>query len=264
MKGIEFVNWLFRDDENIYFDSGCTVYATDDVKKIIITLDVDSGSLIYASKHGFDTIITHHAVGKHYYQASKEIFRRADLLYKKGVLSPEQYDPKTDAQGICESMWSANKISVCSLAKQLNINLVSCHSIADELIAKRITAICQNNTSKNTVISELFTLLNAEYFSSTYGIEPHIYGECEETFNMAYCDISYSVPPSDYILEKVIDNGYDLLIVTAISHNALLYAKKKKVTVICINHLQADICAMMQLSEMISASFPSLTLSLVW
>ena len=264
MKTENFIELISNLDKNNYYDSGCTVRGNDDIKKAIVTLDIDSGSILYASENYFDTIIVHHAVGKHYYQASKEVLRRAIFLFNNGILTPEQYSPETDSQIICEAMWSSNKISVCSLAERMGVNIISCHSIADEMVAQKIQQLFSETDSIEVFISKLSMLLKTDSVYELYGINPHIYGKCTGNFRKGYCDISYAVPPSDFLIQSVIDNGYDLLILTAVSQKMIQYAKNRGATIICVNHLQTDICAMTLFSNVISQIAPSLELMTMW
>ena len=264
MKYSDFANWLESNDISQFYDSGVTINTRQDIKRILLTVDVDTSLLLYATLNNYDTIIVHHAVGKQYYQASKELYRRARFLFNKGIFSCYNYDISKDCQRSCEAIWSANKITVCSLAERLQIRLISYHSAADEIISKKIIFFSKNTSNRDVLLSNIADFLNASFFLQKYGIAQHIYGPREGFFKLAYCDIAYALPPSDNIIKQVIDYGYDFLIVTAISQNSIEYAEKKGVTIVCINHLQIDICAMTILSDMISSAFPTVTIERLW
>lgn len=260
----DFANWLENNGINQFFDSGVTVDTKQNIKRILLTLDVNTSLLMYASMNNYDTIIVHHAVGKHYYQAHKELYRRARFLFDKGIISPNDYNTSKECQHSCETIWSANKITVCSLAEQLQVRLISYHSAADIIVSNKIVLFSKNTSNRDVLLSNIADFLNAPYFLHKYGIALHIYGPKEGFFKLAYCDIAYALPPSDKIIKQTIDYGYDFLIVTAISQNSIEYAEEKGVTIICINHLQIDICAMTILSDMISSSFPTINIQRLW
>lgn len=252
----EFIRKLSENKEE-YYDSGFSHFIIGSkVANAILCLDVDNALLLYAKQNGFDTIIVHHSIGKQYYKAAHEIERRYSFLMSNKIIEENEINIFEETTILTENMWNANKISICGLAERLGINIISCHSLADELVAKLIRSRIESIERREGMLEELDSILDTKIVYNEYCIKPHAYGKLSGRYNKAYIDVSYAVPPSPYVISKVVEAGYDFLVLTAISKDCLKQLTDRNITIYVVNHLQLDLLAMKLLQKRIQSVFP--------
>lgn len=118
-------------DTRIHFDSG------KPVKKALAGIDVTVGGLVLAKEMGFDTVISHHPIGKSLTGLDDVMDMLVDLLEKNGIpIHIAEKITKKRISEVARGVSASNHYVVPDAAKLLGVNLINIHSPADNCVQK--------------------------------------------------------------------------------------------------------------------------------
>lgn len=255
---LDFFYSKFYDNNFKWFDSGCTVQSDLHVSNVLLTLDIDCSIIDYAVKNGFDTIIVHHSIGKHYYEANNELNRKIRYMEESGFSSANYLkDLEQNSLAIKQSFWNVNKITVTQYAKRCNINVISAHSIIDDLVYKKLFSILvESNYSFSSFWNCIVQQFEILRFKRDFGLTVETRGPCRGLIKKPFIDVSFAFPASEALISCLCEQECDLIISTYFSNKAI-ETYHKTTSFILFNHLHLDLIGLETFSDIIQKTFPS-------
>jgi hypothetical protein len=246
------------------FDSGTYSFSNDlSLKKVLLTLDLDTGIVNYANEIGCNVIIIHHSVGQYYYQSYKSISRRIENLKKYNFQIKDAHNLLNKCKQKTQfSMRNTNSISALSLAKKYKITCISFHSICDQLVHQVIDKELSRTKEVNHLKSQLTGLFPSDFlFPKTEAVL--VFAHDGAIFEKPYLDISFVSPPSSELLLLLLELDNDLIITTNVSKDVINTYISKNKSVILLNHIAFDLLGLIILKSNLLKKFPNLDVILL-
>jgi len=239
-------------------DSGIHVPGKN-IKKIILTMDVNVGVLHMAKQMGFDAVVGHHPCGVLPKQG--EVYRRhIDLLEKHGIPrqkavgalgeSIESTVRRTENQRFRMMYFESPNQTVLEVdaAKILDLPFMNVHNPLDEtgrrILQAKIDEVASHNPSLNVqdVLALIEELPEARYAKDQYGISPRIFlGEPDSMASRVVFVHGAMTAPSAEIINFCWENGLKTIVVLHATFETLeTLRKQSRGNLICTGHFLGD------------------------
>jgi len=132
-----------------------------EIKKILVTIDADNGTVLLAKELGVDLIINHHPIGKCLALLGDIMPLHVDVYKKYGV-------PVNIAEGVMRSWIEevkrsthvSNTYVTLDAAKLLDVGLINIHTPADNLVHDYLDKEFSKNEKKLEYVKDVLSLLN--------------------------------------------------------------------------------------------------------
>lgn len=239
-------------------DSGIHVPGKN-IKKIILTMDVNVGVLHMAKQMGFDAVVGHHPCGVLPKQG--EVYRRhIDLLEKHGIPrekamgalgeSIESTVRRTENQRFRMMFFESPNQTVLEVdaAKILDLPFMNVHNPLDEtgrrILQAKIDEVASDNP--HLKVQDVLTLIEelpeARYAKDQYGISPGIFlGEPDSMASRVVFVHGAKTAPSAEIMNFYWENGLKTIVVLHATFETLeTLRKENRGNLICTGHFLGD------------------------
>lgn len=239
-------------------DSGIHVPGKN-IKKIILTMDVNVGVLHMAKQMGFDAVVGHHPCGVLPKQG--EVYRRhIDLLEKHGIPrekamgalgeSIESTVRRTENQRFRMMFFESPNQTVLEVdaAKILDLPFMNVHNPLDEtgrsILQAKIDEVASDNP--HLKVQDALTLIEelpeARYAKDQYGISPGIFlGEPDSMASRVVFVHGAKTAPSAEIMNFYWENGLKTIVVLHATFETLeTLRKENRGNLICTGHFLGD------------------------
>ncbi len=232
--------------DNPYSDSRIHNISEDkEIKKVLAGIDMDTGELLMAKQlEGIDLVISHHPIGKALSTLADVMEMQVDILSHYGV-------PVNIAEGltyvrsseVARGVNAANHNKTVDAARILGINLINCHTATDNLVAKFLKDIIEEQAPDR--LEDLLGILKSipEYQqSSLIGVGPKIFAGRSENRcgKIALTEITGGTSGSPKLFEKMADAGIGTLIGMHISEEHRKEAEAANLNVVIAGHISSD------------------------
>lgn len=151
--GLDLVNW-----NKIPFDSAIHLKGNN-IRKVLITVDVSTAELIFAKKIDCDAVVAHHPIGVSYIKFHRVFNRHVDYMIQNGI-------PKDAAMRVVKELKRRVEIrshaniykQIVDAAKILEMPLVNIHQPCDEYM-RRVILEKIRNCKNGHKVSDLLKLI---------------------------------------------------------------------------------------------------------
>jgi len=239
-------------------DSGIHVPGKN-IKRIILTMDVNVGVLHMAKQMGFDAVVGHHPCGV--LPKRGEVYRRhIDLLEKHGIPrekamgalgeSIESTVRRTENQRFRMMFFESPNQTVLEVdaAKILDLPFMNVHNPLDEtgrrILQAKIDEVASHNPSLKVqdVLTLIEELPEARYAKAQYGISPGIFlGEPDSMASRVVFVHGAMTAPSAEIINFYWENGLKTIVVLHATFETLETLRKEdRGNLICTGHFVGD------------------------
>ena len=232
--------------KNPYSDTRILHVAQDkEIKRIMVGIDIEPAEVLLAKQLGrVDLIISHHPLGKALANLHEVMELQCDVLNQYGV--PINVAEGLMKERISEVARGTNKVNhqrTVDAAKLLGFNLMSAHTVCDNLAAKFLkNKIEQANPER---IEDLISLLKEipEYRQAMeIGAGPKIFVGAEENRcgKIALTEITGGTEGSPKLYEKMVQAGIGTVVGMHISEEHKKEAEAVNLNVVIAGHISSD------------------------
>lgn len=160
MNAKEIMNLALRlaNMNNIPADSAIHV-DSDNIKKVLLTIDADPAIIMLAKEQGYDAVIAHHPIGKSLLNFHKVFDRHIQYMLSYGV---EEDLAREAVNALKQKVMLRTHTSIythtVAVAKTLNIPLLNIHLPCDELMRLRIIDALNEIKKVSDIITSIKTI----------------------------------------------------------------------------------------------------------
>ena len=229
-------------DTRVLVDNG-----KQQIKKIMSGIDIGGSELLLADKLGdVDLVIGHHPLGVALADLHDVMHLQAQVLADYGVpINIAESVIKPRIAEVSRGISPANHSRVGDIARLLKIDLMSTHTIADNLGAKFVVDLIKKNAKKLETVGDLLTLLKTipEYKEAVKikagprlfaGHEDHSCGK------IAVTEFTGGTSGSKDIYEKMAQAGIGTIVGMHMSEEHRKEAEKYHLNVVIAGHMASD------------------------
>lgn len=232
--------------KNPYSDTRILNVAKDkEIKKILVGIDITPSELLLAKEiGGIDLVISHHPIGEALAGLSEVMDLQIDILAHYGI-------PINIAQGLLKERISEvsrgtspqNHQRTIDAAKLLNMNLMCCHTVCDNLAAAFLKQIIERKQPER--LRELLEILKEipEYkIAIKQKAGPKIFVGDKENYcgKIVLSEITGGTEGSPKIYEKMSQVGIGTVVGMHMSEVHVKEAKKNLINVVIAGHMASD------------------------
>ena len=216
-----------------------------EIKKILTGIDIDGSELLLAEKIGADLVIAHHPEGSALAGLHNVMGLQSEILADYGIpiniaealMKPRMLEVERNI-----SPYNHNKI--VDFAKILKIDFMCTHTIADNLGAKFLYNIFENNKNIETLGDIVSELLKIDEFkiAKKQGMGPIIFVGSEDNScgKIAITEFTGGTSGSKEIYEKMANSGIGTIIGMHINEEYKKEAEKYHINVVIAGHIASD------------------------
>lgn len=230
---------------NPYADSRVLVPTNRKIKKVLVGIDIGVSELWLADKLGdIDLVISHHPLGRALAGLDGVMAMQADILSLYGIpINIAESLLKVRIDEVARSVSSANHNRVVDAAKLLNIGLICCHTLCDNLVARFL----QEKIAKEKLeyVSDLVDFLKKipEYREAMkFGAGPKIFAGRPDSRlgKIGLLEITGGTEGSEKIYDYLARAGVGTTIGMHISEKNKKEAEKAHLNVVIAGHISSD------------------------
>lgn len=218
-----------------------------EVNKILVGVDIEAAEILLADKlrerQGLDLVISHHPEGIAY-AALAEVMGVQSFILEKLGLRKEIADDflKERMQEVARKISPANHARPVDTARLLDIPLMSCHTPADNFVAKYLQTIIDKNKPKkvNDILSILYRI--PEYKEALFNkAGPKlILGKPENKAGKVFVDMTGGTEGPKELFARLSQAGVATLVCMHLSEEHFSRAKPEHINVIIAGHIASD------------------------
>lgn len=229
-------------DSRILFDNG------NEIKKILVGIDVEAPELILAKQLGYDTVITHHPDGAALADLSEVMHMQAEILAQVGVpINIAQAITKERISEVARGVSPINHYRSVDAARLLDINFMCIHTPCDNLAASFLQDYIKDKEIET--VGDLIKLLKEipEYQEAIKRkAGPKVFVGSEDNFvgKIALTEITGGTSNSKDIYEKMAQVGVGTIVGMHMGEENKKEAQKYHVNVVIAGHMSSDSLAM--------------------
>lgn len=215
-----------------------------EIKKILVGVDITSGEISIARKLGIDLVISHHPLGKGLQGLDDVMRMQADVLNMYGV-------PINVAEGLLQKRISevargvhaANSYVAVDAAKLIDMNLISLHTVCDNMVASFIKKSVEKK--RPYLVNDVVDILNEipEYQEAAKrGTAVTVYAGSQNnrTGNIAITEMTGGTEGNPEIYDKMANAGIGTVVAMHQSEKSRKMAQKSHVNVVVAPHIASD------------------------
>ncbi|RMF30273.1 MAG: hypothetical protein D6752_04365 [Candidatus Nitrosothermus koennekii] len=155
----------------------------DNIKKVLLTIDVDPSIIMLAKEQGYDAIIAHHPIGKSMLDFHKVFDRHIEYMLAYDI---DEELAKEAVNALKQKVMLRTHTSIythtVAVAEMLNMPLLNIHLPCDELMRQRIV-----NTLKASKIEKVSDIIDSvkqiPEFRDAYTDPLVVYGDADNKVN---------------------------------------------------------------------------------
>lgn len=230
---------------NPYPDSRILVPTNKKIKKILVGIDISVSELWLADKlRDIDLIISHHPLGRALAGLDGVMTMQADILALYGIpINIAESLLKVRIDEVARSISSANHNRVVDAAKLLNMGLMCCHTLCDNLVARFLRE--KISKEKLEYVSDLIDFLEKipEYREAMkLGAGPKIFaGRSDNRLGkIGLLEITGGTEGSEKTYDYLARAGIGTTIGMHISEKNKEEAEKAHLNVVIAGHISSD------------------------
>ncbi len=237
----------FFDKDSLFNPYGDTriLYGTgeEEIKKIIVGIDVDSAEVMLAKDLGYDLVISHHPRGYALLNLPDVMKLQEDALVNYGV--PINIGQKLMAKRISEvdrALTPQNAYRAVDTAKILNIPFMCVHTPADNAVHYFLTQLFEKEKPKylKDVIDILLTI--PEYREAKkMGFGPKIFsGDLRSKAGKIMIDMTGGTEGAKELMKKLSEAGVGTIIGMHFSEEHRKEAEENLINLVVAGHMSSD------------------------
>lgn len=231
---------------NPYSDSQILNIAEDkEIKRILVGIDIEPAEVLLAKELGnVDLIISHHPVGKALANLSEVMDLQCDVLNYYGVpINIAEGLMKERIDEVARGLSYQNHQQAVDMAKILGVNLICCHTVCDNLIAKFLKEKIEKANPER--LEDIITLLKEipEYKEAIkLGVGPKIIVGSDESRcgKIGLIEITGGTEFSPKLYEKIANAGISTVIGVHMREENRKEAEAANVNVVIAGHISSD------------------------
>lgn len=231
---------------NPYLDSGIWNISEDkEIKRILAGIDIEPAEVLIAKELGnIDLIIAHHPLGKGLANLADVMELQCDVLSYYGVpINIAEALTKPRIGEVARGVNRLNHQRTIDAARILGTNLMSVHTPGDNLAAKFLKNLVENDNSER--IGDLMDLLKKvpEYQEAIkIGAGPKIFVGSEENHcgKIALTEITGGTEGAGKLYEKMAQAGIGTVIGMHISEENKKEAENSNINIVIAGHISTD------------------------
>ena len=141
-------------------DSGVYV-ESQNVKRILVGVDIDTGDLMLAKDQGFDLVLAHHPAGDNSRVNGMQVMQRQiEVMTRVGIpINKAQKALAERQRGLLNAAHGNNWSKVTGAARVLNIPFMNVHLPCDILAENHVQSVLDANIKPTSTVSDLCDLL---------------------------------------------------------------------------------------------------------
>jgi len=219
-----------------------------DIKRILIGIDINIGDLLLAKELSrgdkeIDLVMSHHPEGVAWAGLSDVMHLQTDLLKNVGIEEKIAENlMKSRINDVARRGHSSNHDRVVDAAKLLKIPFMSCHTPADNHVAKYLQEIMDKNKPKT--LSRIIDLLlkEPEYREAAHKkVGPKIFhGKEKDPAGRAFVDMTGGTSGSKEVFSRFSQLGIKTLIGMHVSDAHFGKIKAEYLNIIIAGHIASD------------------------
>ncbi len=230
---------------NPYSDTRALNIAKDkEIKSVLVGIDIDVSELLIAKELNIDLVISHHPLGTALAGLHEVMELQTDVMASYGVpinVAEKLLEPRTSE--VFRSVSPRNKQRVIDAAKILNINLICCHTVCDNLAANYLKE--KITKTKFEKVSELLKFIEKipEYQKAKQLKEgPTLFAGKKENYcgKIALTEITGGTEGNPKIYEWLARAGIGTVIGMHVSETHREEAEKNYLNVLIAGHMSSD------------------------
>lgn len=214
------------------------------IKKILVGIDIGVAELLIARELKADLVISHHPLGIAYSGLHEVMELQADVLASYGVpinVAEKLIEPRSSE--VFRSTSPKNSGQVVDAAKILDINLISCHTVCDNLAANYLKEKISNKKFER--VKELIVELEKipEYEKAKYKKQgPTLFAGKKENYcgKIALTEITGGTEGSPKVYEWLTKAGIGTIVGMHVSEGHRQEAEKNYLNVLIAGHMSSD------------------------
>lgn len=233
--------------ENPYPDSRILHLAEDkEVKRILVGIDIEPAEILLAKEIGkVDLIISHHPVGKALANLHEVMEMQCDILHQYGIpINVAESLMRERISEVARGINALNHQRTVDTAKILGFNLISLHTVTDNLAAKFLKERIEKEDKLMRLKDLLEILLEIpEYkIANSLGAGPKIFvGDPERRCGkIALTEITGGTEPTPKIYEKMAMAGIGTIVGMHMREENKKEAEAAHVNVVIAGHMSSD------------------------
>lgn len=216
-----------------------------EIKKILTGIDIDGSELLLAEKIGADLVIAHHPEGSALAGLHNVMGLQSEVLADYGIpINIAEALMKPRILEVERHISPCNHNKSVDFAKILKLDFMCTHTIADNLGAKFLYNIFENNKNIETVGDVVSELLKIDEFkiAKKQGMGPIIFVGSEDNScgKIAITEFTGGTSGSKEIYENMANAGIGTIIGMHINEEYRKEAEKYHINVVIAGHIASD------------------------
>jgi hypothetical protein len=214
------------------------------VSRVLLVVDVDAGTLAAARTEGFDAVVVHHSVGRHYYTAYQRVVHRAERLIRLGFSAVGLDEViERERQATRRALSNNNRLTLAAMAERLTIGCVSAHSVADELFERQLDALAATGSLVDLLAGLRRHATGVPLFPTAEAVAVAV-APPSDAFHRPYADLASVSPPSPPLVAALLTQGCDLIVTTGADPQAAQLCAEHEAGLVLVNHIVFDAVGM--------------------
>lgn len=252
LKGIEKICFDKESLRNPYSDTRILYGSPEvEVKKALIGIDIEVGEIILADKirerQGLDLVISHHPEGIAYAGLAEVMQVHSFILNKLGLHKEAVKDSLKDRiQEVSRRLLPANHSRPVDAARLLDMPFMSCHTPADNFVARYLQRIIDKNKPKKVddVLKLLFKI--PEYRDAVFNkAGPRVIsGKKENKCGRVFVDMTGGTEGPKELFARLSQAGVATLVCMHLSEEHFSRVKTEHINVVIAGHIASDVLGM--------------------
>jgi len=248
LKGIERITFDKESLTNPFSDTRL-LYGNPDseINKILVGIDIETAEILLADRirerQGLDLALSHHPEGIAYAGLSEVMRVQGYILNKLGLHKEAVSDSlKERVQEVARKILPANHSRPVDAARLLNIPFMSCHTPADNFVAKYL----QENINKGRpkTLKDILNYLNKipEYKEAAFNkAGPRIIlGKPKDKAGKVFVDMTGGTEGPKELFGRLSQAGINTLVCMHLSEEHFSKAKPEHINVVIAGHIASD------------------------
>ncbi|MEI6288224.1 MAG: NGG1p interacting factor NIF3 [bacterium] len=225
-------------DTRILYDNG------NQIKKILVGVDVDPQEIILAKMLGYDTVMAHHPEGSALADLGDVMHLQAEVLSQYGVpINIAEAITKKRISEVARGVSPINHYRSVDAARLLDINFICVHTPCDNLAATFLER--EVKKAKPETVGEVVEAIKkiSEYAEAIIRKQgPKIFAgnEDNQAGRIAFTEITGGTSNSKDIYEKMAHAGIGTIVGMHMSEEHKKEASKYHVNVVIAGHMSSD------------------------
>ncbi|MDD5433223.1 MAG: NGG1p interacting factor NIF3 [Candidatus Pacebacteria bacterium] len=231
---------------NPFLDSRILNVAQDqEIKKIMVGIDMEGPELMLAKQMGIDLVIAHHPEGKGLASLADVMHLQAEVLSQYGVpINVADGLMKLRISEVDRSVNGANHNRAVDIAKLLGVNFICLHTPCDNLAARFLKNKIEKaeNLEKVEDLTALLKEIPEYQKAGEIGVGPKVFAGNKENYlgKVVVTEITGGTEGSPKLYEKMAQAGIGTVIGMHQSEEHRKEAEAANINVVIAGHISSD------------------------